>query len=56
VRAARDAGCDFTADWTHLKLTGPSGATVALKDPFRAVDERVDALIAHAVRTGGTVE
>ncbi|GAB2913626.1 Pup--protein ligase [Rhodococcus aerolatus] len=46
IAAAQDAGRDFTVDWVHLKLNDQAQRTVLCKDPFRAVDERVDRLIA----------
>jgi proteasome accessory factor A len=46
VRAGIRAHRDFTADWVRLKVVGDEGRTVLLKDPFRSVDARVDALIA----------
>jgi proteasome accessory factor A len=46
VRAAQDRHRDFTVDWVHLKLNDQSQRTILLKDPFQAVDERVDRLIA----------
>ncbi|MET4078832.1 Pup--protein ligase [Janibacter sp. UYMM211] len=46
VRAAREHGRDFTVDWVHLKLNDATQRTILCKDPFAAVDERVDALIA----------
>lgn len=46
VSAAQDAGRDYTVDWVHLKLNDLAQRTVILKDPFVAVDERVDRLIA----------
>ncbi len=46
VAAAQDAGRDYTVDWVHLKLNDQAQRTVLLKDPFEAVDERVDRLIA----------
>lgn len=46
VRAAQEQGRDYTVDWVHLKLNDPSQRTVLCKDPFRSVDERVDALMA----------
>ena len=49
VRAAREAGRDFTVDWVHLKLNDGNQRTVLCKDPFAAVDSRVDALM-DAVR------
>jgi len=45
VRAAKDAECDFTVDWVHLKLNDHPGQTVLCKDPFVNEDPRVDALI-----------
>ena len=36
---------DFTVDWVHLKLNDQAQRTVLCKDPFKAVDERVDRLI-----------
>ena len=46
VAAAQDAGRDYTVDWVHLKLNDQAQRTVLLKDPFQAVDERVDRLVA----------
>jgi proteasome accessory factor A len=46
IAAAQHAGRDFTVDWVHLKLNDQAQRTVLCKDPFRAVDERVDRLIA----------
>jgi len=45
VRAALEAGRDFTVDWVHLKITGEDSRTVLLKDPFRNQDERVNVLL-----------
>ncbi|WP_298806480.1 Pup--protein ligase [uncultured Pseudokineococcus sp.] len=45
VRAATEHGRDFTVDWVHLKLNDQSQRTVLCKDPFAAVDERVERLI-----------
>jgi len=45
VQAGIASGRDFTVDWVHLKVPGDDGRTVLLKDPFRAVDDRVDQLI-----------
>ncbi|MEE1621209.1 Pup--protein ligase [Zafaria sp. Z1313] len=47
VRAAKDAGRDFTVDWVHLKINDFAGQTVLCKDPFAAVDERVDELMSR---------
>jgi proteasome accessory factor A len=45
IRAAQDGRRDFTVDWVHLKLNDQAQRTVLCKDPFRAVDERVQRLI-----------
>jgi len=45
VKAASEAGRDYTVDWVHLKVTGEESRTILLKDPFRSEDERVDDLI-----------
>ncbi|ASO20081.1 proteasome accessory factor A [Actinoalloteichus hoggarensis] len=46
IAAAQTANRDFTVDWVHLKLNDQAQRTVLCKDPFRAVDERVERLIA----------
>jgi proteasome accessory factor A len=46
IKRAQDKRRDFTVDWVHLKLNDQAQRTVLCKDPFRAVDERVDKLIA----------
>lgn len=46
VRAAREHGRDFTVDWVHLKVNDATSRTILCKDPFVAVDARVDALVA----------
>ncbi|MDP3972744.1 MAG: proteasome accessory factor PafA2 family protein, partial [Candidatus Nanopelagicales bacterium] len=46
IRNAQLKHRDFTVDWVHLKLNDQSARTVLCKDPFRAVDERVERLIA----------
>jgi len=46
IRCAQDKRRDFTVDWVHLKLNDQAQRTVLCKDPFRAVDDRVDKLIA----------
>jgi proteasome accessory factor A len=46
IRNAQDKRRDFTVDWVHLKLNDQAQRTVLCKDPFRAVDERVEKLIA----------
>ncbi|MFP5219348.1 MAG: Pup--protein ligase, partial [Actinomycetes bacterium] len=46
IRHAQEKRRDFTVDWVHLKLNDQAQRTVLCKDPFRAVDDRVDKLIA----------
>jgi len=46
VRYAQERGIEYTVDWVHLRLNAPPTRTVACRDPFAAVDERVNALIA----------
>ncbi len=46
IKRAQDKRRDFTVDWVHLKLNDQAQRTVLCKDPFRAVDERVERLIA----------
>ncbi len=45
VRAAQSKRRDFSVDWVHLKLNDQAQRTVLCKDPFTAVDERVQRLI-----------
>lgn len=45
IKAAKEKGRDYTVDWVHLKINDQAQRTVACKDPFRNVDERVDKLI-----------
>ena len=45
IRAAQEHRRDFTVDWVHLKLNDQAQRTVLCKDPFAAVDTRVDRLI-----------
>src|SRR2546421_12147445 len=47
IRHAKLKRRDYTVDWVHLKLNDQAQRTVLCKDPFRAVDERVEQLIAH---------
>ena len=46
IKAAKARKRDFTVDWVHLKLNDQAQRIVLCKDPFKAVDERVDKLIA----------
>ena len=46
IRKAKAKKRDYTVDWVHLKLNDQAQRTVLCKDPFRAVDDRVDKLIA----------
>ncbi len=46
IKAAKANKRDFTVDWVHLKLNDQAQRTVLCKDPFKAVDERVERLIA----------
>jgi len=46
IKRAQEKRRDFTVDWVHLKLNDQAQRTVLCKDPFRAVDDRVDKLIA----------
>jgi proteasome accessory factor A len=50
IRAAQEGRHDYTVDWVHLKLNDQAQRTVLCKDPFLAVDERVDRLIASMRR------
>lgn len=45
ISAAQAKKRDFTVDWVHLKLNDQAQRTVLCKDPFLAVDERVERLI-----------
>jgi proteasome accessory factor A len=46
IKHAQEKRRDFTVDWVHLKLNDQAQRTVLCKDPFRAVDDRVEKLIA----------
>lgn len=46
IKRATERRRDFTVDWVHLKLNDQAQRTVLCKDPFVAVDERVERLIA----------
>ncbi|MFQ5948602.1 MAG: proteasome accessory factor PafA2 family protein, partial [Acidimicrobiia bacterium] len=45
IKAAKARKRDFTVDWVHLKLNDQAQRTVLCKDPFKAVDDRVEKLI-----------
>ncbi|MCL2782324.1 MAG: Pup--protein ligase [Actinomycetia bacterium] len=45
VRRAQEKRRDVTVDWVHLKLNDQTQRTVLCRDPFRAVDDRVERLI-----------
>jgi proteasome accessory factor A len=45
IAAAKEHRRDYTVDWVHLKLNDQAQRTVLCKDPFLAVDARVDRLI-----------
>jgi proteasome accessory factor A len=45
IRRAKERKRDYTVDWVHLKLNDQPQKSLLCKDPFKAVDERVDALI-----------
>ena len=51
IKAAQEARADYTVDWVHLKLNDQAQRTVLCKDPFSAVDGRVDRLIDTMQRT-----
>jgi len=46
IARALESGRDFTVDWGQLKINDAPGHVVAIADPFIAVDERVERLIA----------
>ncbi len=45
IRRAKERKRDYSVDWVHLKLNDQAQSSVLCKDPFKAYDERVDALI-----------
>jgi proteasome accessory factor A len=45
IKAAQEKRRDFTVDWVNLKINDQSQKSVVCKDPFLAVDERVEKLI-----------
>ena len=52
VRAAQEHRRDFTVDWVHLKLNDQAQRTVLCKNPFAAVDARVERLIEGMTGSG----
>ncbi len=46
IAAAMRTGTEHSVDWTQLKISDHGNRSVVLKDPFAAVDARVDRLIA----------
>ena len=46
IAAAMRTGTEHTVDWTQLKISDHGNRSVVIKDPFAAVDARVDRLIA----------
>ena len=46
IGRAQDLRRDLSADWVNLRLDDGRTRPVALRDPFNAVDERVDVLMA----------
>ena len=45
VARAEDLRRDLTVDWVGVRLDDGASPTVTLSDPFRAADERIDALL-----------
>jgi proteasome accessory factor A len=46
IKVAQEKKRDFTVDWVNLKINDQQQSSIACKDPFNNVDERVDKLIA----------
>ena len=46
IKVAQEKKRDFTVDWVNLKINDQQQSSIACKDPFKNVDERVDKLIA----------
>ena len=47
IKVAQEKKRDFTVDWVNLKINDQQQSSIACKDPFKNVDERVDKLIAE---------
>jgi len=45
-KVAQEKKRDFTVDWVNLKINDQQQSSIACKDPFKNIDERVDKLIA----------
>ena len=54
VKAASEAGRDFSVDWVHLKLNDGNQRTVVCKDPLATADPRVERLIASIADDAGS--
>jgi proteasome accessory factor A len=46
IKVAQEKKRDFTVDWVNLKINDQLQSSIACKDPFKNIDERVDKLIA----------
>ena len=46
IKVAQEKKRDFTVDWVNLKINDQRQSSIACKDPFKNIDERVDKLIA----------
>jgi len=46
IKVAQVKKRDFTVDWVNLKINDQLQSSIACKDPFKNIDERVDKLIA----------
>ena len=46
IKVAQEKKRDFTVDWVNLKINDQPQSSIACKDPFKNIDERVDKLIA----------
>jgi len=45
IKVAQEKKRDFTVDWVNLKINDQQQSSIACKDPFKNIDERVDKLI-----------
>ena len=46
IKVAQEKKRDFTVDWVNLKINDQQQSSIACKDPFKNIDDRVDKLIA----------